>query len=108
MNKNGYSLLEILIGITIFSIFATSITLAFSTYTKISQKNNIIANERVEIISNLEQFLASKQYNQKEVKKIALVKKEGLKEMPSKIECIEKTVQSKKTDESFKAFIKQP
>lgn len=105
MNKKGYSLLEIIVSITIFSIFATSITLAFSTYTDVSKKNNIIANKRIEIVSSLEQFLASKNYNDKTDTKITLVKKDGLDEMPNDIICIQRECKNNQSKESFKAFV---
>ncbi len=107
MNKNGYSLLEIIVAITIFSIFATSITIAFSTYTDISKKNNIVAIERISIVSNLEKFLSTKTYDDKTTKKVTLVKEEGFKELPAEIFCIEKEETSNKSNESLKAFIKE-
>ncbi len=106
MNKKGYSLLEIIVAITIFSIFATSITLAFSTYTDISKKNNIIANKRLEIVSALEQFLSSKAYNEKIDTKVTLVKKEGLEEIPEEIICIQREEKNNQSEESFKAFVR--
>ncbi|WP_250277254.1 prepilin-type N-terminal cleavage/methylation domain-containing protein [[Clostridium] colinum] len=106
MNKKGYSLLEIIISITIFSIFIASITTAFFTYIDIDKKNNIITIERINIVSNLELFLSSKSYNEKNINKITLIKKEGLKEFPKEIICIEKEEKSSKSKEKFKAFIK--
>lgn len=107
MNNKGYSLLEIIVGITIFSIFAASITVAFSTYTDISKKNNIIANERINIVSSLEKFLSTKDYDANSVEIITLIKENGFDELPSEIICIEKEEKSDKSNESLKAFIKQ-
>ncbi|WP_317367571.1 prepilin-type N-terminal cleavage/methylation domain-containing protein [uncultured Tyzzerella sp.] len=108
MNKQGYSLLEIIVAITIFSIFAVAITIAFSTYTDISKNNNIIATERIEIVSNLEKFLSNKDVKDENLSNITLVKKEGLKDLPKEIACLQKEQISEKSNEKLKAFIKKP
>lgn len=106
IDKKGYSLLEIIVGITIFSIFSASIALAFSTYTEVSNKNNLIAFERVKIISKLEEFLATGKYDKNKDKKSKLIIEKGFKEISKEIEIFEREEISDKSKETMKAFVK--
>ncbi len=106
MNNKGYSLLEIIVAITIFSIFIAGITISFSTYTEVSKRNNIISIERIDLVSKLEKFLATKEYDEKFDNKITLIKSEGFNGFAKEIICIEKQEKSEKSGETFKAFVK--
>lgn len=106
IDKKGFTLLEIIIGVTIFSIFIAGITISFSTYIKISEKNNILAIERINIISNLEKFLTNKNYDINKDKKSKLIITNGFEKLPKEIEIFEKEIKSNKSNESMKAFVK--
>ena len=95
-------------AVTIFSVFTLGITIAFSTYIDVSRQNNIIATERIEIVSNLEKFLSEKNIQDKSLTNITLVKEEGFKDLPKEIYCLQKEEKSDKSNENFKAFIKKP
>lgn len=105
-NKKGYSFLEIIIAITIFSIFSTSIVAAFHTYSSVSKKNNLISFERMKIVSKLEQFLASEKYDKLKDRKTKLIIKSGFKELGKEIKIFERIEKSDKTNEAMKAFIR--
>lgn len=106
IDNKGFTLLEIIIGISIFSIFILGITLSFSTYTKLSNQNNLLTIERIKIVSNLEEFLSNENYDVKKDKKSKLIITSGFKKLPKEIEIFEREIKSKKTNESMKAFVK--
>lgn len=104
MKKKGFTLLETIISITIFSIFAVAIVLSFEMYIKISKMNNISAYERVEMVSNLEKFLAHKDIKKSDTK-ITLVNKNITKDFPQKIYCVQRKETADDGKETLKAFV---